>query len=61
MERFFGIALPNNASSRTSRLFRFAERRIWSENHQREAEELSQREGIFRDIESTTRGVAETY
>lgn len=60
-KRFFGIALPNKASNRTSRMFRFSERKVWTEDMQREAEELSQREGIFENIESTTRGVAEPY
>ena len=61
MERFFGIALPNIASDRTSRMFQFAERRVWTEDMQREADELSRSEGIFESIESTTRGVTESY
>lgn len=61
MHRFFGIALPNIASNRTSRMFRFTERRVWTEDMQHEAEALSRHEGIFNSIESTTRGVAESY
>lgn len=60
-KRFYGIALPNVASNRTSRFFQFAERSLWTDEMQCEADEISQREGIFKKIESTIRGVSDAY
>jgi hypothetical protein len=51
--RFFGIAMPNSQSKRTSRLFCFTERKVWTEAMQHQAEAISRRENIFSDIEST--------
>lgn len=56
-QRFFGIALANTRSNRTSRLFRFAERKVWDEGMQLAAEALSRDEGIFADIESSVHAV----
>lgn len=51
----FGIAMPNTRSSRTSRVFRMAKKKIWTPEMQKRSEALGRREGILRNLESTTR------
>jgi len=51
----FGIAMPNSKSSRTSRMFRVTARNVWTVEMQEQSELLRQSEGIFLEIESTTR------
>jgi hypothetical protein len=52
--RFYGIAMPNIESQRTSRMFIFSQRNVWNDEMQQEAELLSRRHGIFSHIDSST-------